>query len=40
VLAGIFGGAAVLIWTGGRLLSGQGLAFTQRPRSPDVQPTA
>jgi ABC-2 type transport system permease protein len=40
VLTGIFGGAAVLIWTGGRLLSGQGLAFTQRPRSPDVQPTA
>jgi ABC-2 type transport system permease protein len=40
VLAGIFGSAAALIWTGGRLLSGQGFAFQVRPRPRDAQQSA
>jgi ABC-type Na+ efflux pump permease subunit len=37
VLTGMFGAAAALIWTGGRLLSGQGFAVSARPRTQDVQ---
>jgi ABC-2 type transport system permease protein len=33
VLTGIFAAAAALIWTGGRLLSGQGFAISARPRT-------
>lgn len=40
VLAGIFGAAAVLIWTGGRLLSGQGFALWPRRRTRAAQPSA
>jgi len=40
VLAGIFGAAAALVWTGGRLLSGQGLTLLPRRRTRTVQPSA
>jgi ABC-2 type transport system permease protein len=40
VLTGIFGAAAALIWTGGRLLSGQGFALAHRPRTQDAQQSA
>jgi ABC-2 type transport system permease protein len=40
VLAGIFGSAAALVWTGGRLLSGQGFALHTRSRTRDAQRSA
>jgi ABC-2 type transport system permease protein len=40
VLAGIFAAAAALIWTGGRLLSGQGFASAPRPRAHDAHQSA
>jgi len=39
VLSGIFGAAAILIWIGGRILSGQGFALAPRRRTPDAQPS-